>query len=110
MAWVFEYEAPKGLRFKKDVFHGISAWPVNNNDEKLWFCGESKRFKPFDKCKGVISSSGHGVNSVKAFKNYVNKKCKHMKNQEITLDSRIFFIEKGTNNEVGTSVIARWVD
>ncbi len=110
MSWVFEYEAPKGLRFEKDVFHGICAWPIDKEDEKLWFCGESKRFKPFDKCKGVISSQGHGVNSVKAFKRYVNKKCFHMKNHEITLASRIYYTDKKTGNEIGTSIIARWVD
>ena len=110
MGWEFKYEAPSGLRFNKDIFDGISAWPVSDGVESLWFCGHTKRFKPFNKCKGVISSQGHGVNSVKAFKRYVNKKCKHMKDHEITLVSRIYFTCKSTGEEVGTSVVAKWVD
>ena len=60
--------------------------------------------------QSVISSQGHGVNSVKAFKRYVNKKCHHMKNHEITLVSRYYFTEKSSGKEFGISVTAKWQD
>lgn len=106
MGWKFEYEAPPGFRFNKDVFDGFNAYPIEGSDH-LWFCGETRKFKKFEECKGVISSCGHGINSVKAFKRYVKKHCSHMRNYEITLCSRIYFTDND-GNEFGVNVSAKF--